>query len=102
LTRDDDTDRDPDIVLVILQLVKQAAPTFPEEKVREIVQQVREQYGGRRLHIHKRSRHLTAAEREQVVQAAMAGVPDAEILTKHRISLRTLDRAVKGGGRRFG
>lgn len=93
-----------DIVALIVR--EFLAAGVPAAVAQAIEQRARDEYGGRALHIYKRRRHLTAAEREEVFAAAIAGVPDAEILTKHRISLRTLDRAVKkgggGGGRRFG
>lgn len=64
----DDGERDVDIVLVILDLVRKSAPTVTPDQTRDIEQAVRAQYGGMRARIAKRKTHKTQEQREQVAQ----------------------------------
>lgn len=94
----DDQDRDPDIVLVILQLVLQAAPSFPPEKAREIELQVRQQYGGVRTRIAKRKKHPSPEDRRRIFEQALTDAPTDQITDANGISRRTLYRYLKRGG----
>lgn len=98
MTPPDAFDRDPDIVLVILEMVRQAEPAFSPEKAREIEDQVRAQYGGIRTRIPKRKKHPTPEQRERVFQQALTTAPTQEIVESNGISRRTLYRYLKRGG----
>lgn len=90
-------DRDPDIVLVILEMVRQAEPAFTPEKAREIEDQVRAQYGGIRTRIPKRKKHPTPAQRAKVFTEALTDVSNERILEENGISRRSLYRYLKRG-----
>lgn len=94
----DGTDPDPDIVLVILEMVRQAEPAFSPEKAREIEDQVRAQYGGIRTRIPKRKKHPTPELRAKVFQEALTTVSTESIVEGNGISRRTLYRYLKRGG----
>jgi DNA invertase Pin-like site-specific DNA recombinase len=98
LSRSDNTDREPDIVLVILQLVLQRSPNFPPEQIREIEQLVREQYGGVRTRIAKRKKHPTAEQRRKIFQEALTDASTEQIVTSNGINRATLYRYLKRGG----
>lgn len=98
MTRSDSLDREPDIVLVILQLVLQAEPTFPPEKARAIEQQVREQYGGIRTRIPKRKKHPTPEQRRKIFSEALSDASTDAITAENGIHRATLYRYLKRGG----
>lgn len=90
MARPENTDRDPDIVLVLLNFVRVAEPSFPEEKLAVIEQQMREQYGGLRTRIPKRKKHPTSEHRRKIFMEALTDAPTEEILERHRVSRRSL------------
>ena len=102
MTVPDSTDRDVDIVLVILDLVRKAAPTVTPEQSRDIEQAVRVKYGGLRARIAKRKSHKTPEQREQVVKDALAvsqaNVPTDQIADAAGIHRSTLYRLLKRRG----
>ncbi|KQT10975.1 hypothetical protein [Ramlibacter sp. Leaf400] len=93
-----DSEREPDIVLVILQMVQQEVPALSAETARAIELQVRDQYGGLRTRIAKRKKHPTPELRAKVFQEALTATPDAELTASYGISRRTLYRYLKRGG----
>ena len=97
--REENHDRDLDIVLAILQLV----PELPPERALEIEHTVRAQYGGLRTRIAKRKKHPTPEERARVINQALdpsqADVPTDQIAESNGISRRTLYRYLKRGAR---
>lgn len=94
---DDGDEAQDDIVLVILKRV--IALGFSPSLAAQIESEARIAYGGRRVRIPKRGKHLTAQEREALFQDGLSNMPTEEILHKHRISRRTLERQMKRGGR---
>lgn len=100
MTRGDNTDREPDIVQIILQLVQLAVPSFSADKAREIEQQVREQYGGLRTRIPKRKKHPTPEQRRRIFQAALADAESStdDLSKANGIGRATLYRYLKRGG----
>lgn len=94
-------DRDVDIVLVILDLVRKTAPAVTHEQSRDIEQAVRVKYGGIRVRIAKRKTHKTPEQREQIVTSALseslANVSTDKIAESNGISRRTLYRLLKRG-----
>lgn len=101
MTSPDITDRDVDIVLAILELVRKTAPAVTSEQARDIEQAVRTKYGGQRARIAKRKTHKTPEQREQIVQEALhasqATVPTDKIAESNGISRRSLYRYLKKG-----
>lgn len=69
---DNNTDREIDIVLAILDLVRATAPNITPEQTKDIEIAVRLKYGGLRARIAKRKKHLTPDDREKVVREALA------------------------------
>lgn len=102
MSREDNHDRELDIVLVILDLVAVAAPGLTPDKVRAIEQSVREKYGGVRARIAKRGKHPTPEQREKVASEALAesnaAVPTDRIAEANGIHRSTLYRYLKRRG----
>lgn len=90
---------EPDIVTIMLRRVIAMAPGFSAALASQIEQQVRAEYGGKRLHINKRGKHLTPEQRQALFQDGLTGMSTAEITVKHKISRATLYRQMKKGGR---
>jgi DNA invertase Pin-like site-specific DNA recombinase len=88
-----------DIVVIILRRVVALAPDFNRAIAGQIEAEVRAAYGGQRVRIPKRGKHLTAEERQALFQDGLSGMSTEEIMRKHRISRRTLERQMKRGGR---
>lgn len=99
MSRQDDAERDVDIVLVVLNLVADATPDLTVEKRREIEQAVRLRYGGLRARIAKRKQHPTPEQRAKVVVEALAqgnaAVSTDVIADSNGISRSTLYRYLK-------
>lgn len=95
MARPENTDREPDIVLVLLNFVRVAEPSFPEDKLAAIEQQMREQYGGLRTRIPKRKKHPTSEQRRKIFLEALTDAPTEEIVSRYGISPRTLRRYIK-------
>lgn len=92
-----DADRDPDIVLVILQLVRLANPAVTLEQAQAIEQQVRAEYGGVRTRIAKRKKHPTGEQRAKIFSQALTDAPNDQILKENGISRRSLYYYLKRG-----
>ena len=90
---------EPDIVSIMLQRVIAMAPGFSAALALQIEQQLRAEYGGLRVRIPKRGKYLTPDQRQAVFQDGLSNMTSKEITTKHKISLRTLERQMKKGGR---
>ena len=91
---------EPDIVTAILQRVCALAPSFSAEQARQVEQQVRADYGGRRVFVPKGMKHLTPEQRQALYTDGLTAMPTEEITKKYKISRATLYRAMKNG--RFG
>lgn len=89
---------EPDIVLVVLQRVLAQVPDIGEAVIRQVEAEVRAEFGGLRVRIPKRKKHLTADQRAAVVRDAMTPASDAEVTGRHGISRASLYRYVKRGG----
>lgn len=92
-------DLEPDIVSIMLQRVIAMAPGFSAALASQIEQQLRAEYGGKRLHINKRGKRLTPEQRQAVFQDGLSSMSTTEITEKHKISRATLYRQMKKGGR---
>lgn len=95
----DDPEREPDIVLEILNRARQAAPELTDDKLRQIEESVRADFGGIRFRVAKRKKHLSREERLKVFEVAITtNTPNEEITRTSGISRRTLYRLIKRGG----
>jgi len=94
-------DTDPDVVAYTLQMVVSMAPQFSAALARQIEEQVKSKYGGRRYFLPKGAKRLTPQERLQVYQDGLTTMPDEDILKKHQISKTTLWRVMKTGPSRL-
>lgn len=90
---------DPDIVRVILERVAILLPESDRAKLGELEQQVRTEYGGLRVRIPKRGKHLTDDERRRVVDMAMQNTTDTNdvVAREAGVSRRTWYRMIKQG-----
>jgi DNA invertase Pin-like site-specific DNA recombinase len=98
MTHAENLDPEPDILLVILQLVRLADPQFTPENALAVEQQVRTQYGGVRTRIPKRKKHPSPEQRRKIFQEALTDAPTEAILEGNGISRRTLYNYLKRGG----
>jgi DNA invertase Pin-like site-specific DNA recombinase len=88
-------DPDPDIVEVILLACQ--AEGLDADVAHLIEAKIRAEYGGLRVRIPKRKKHLTAAARAEVFADGVSSMPTEEIVAKHKISRASLYRLLKGG-----
>lgn len=93
-----DPQEDADIVVVILRMVVALVPSA-DAIADQVEAKVRAAYGGQRVRIPKRGKHLSGVERDAVFQEGLTSMSTEEILRKHKISRRTLERQMKRGGR---
>lgn len=90
---------DCDIVVVVLRRVRTLAPGLDPRLLSQIESEVRAAYGGLRVRIPKRGKHLSVDEREAVFQDGLTTQATEDILRKHKISRATLYRQMKRGSR---
>jgi AcrR family transcriptional regulator len=89
------TDPEPDIVAAILAVCKERG--LDAEVALDIEVHIRSEYGGLRVRIPKRKKHLTPDERALVVADGVTSMSTDEITAKHRVSRATLYRLMKRG-----
>jgi azurin len=85
-----------DIVEVILRACLDAG--MAQEAALRIEGNIRIQFGGQRVRIPKKQKHLTPELRQAVFQDGLTSVPDSVITAKYKISRATLHRLMKTGG----
>lgn len=99
---DSAADIEPDIVALIIARVIALVPGgLAPDVVQSVEVSIRQQYGGLRVRIPKRRKHLTAAEREELFRDGLSALSSEEIQQKHKISRATLFRQMKRGPGRF-
>jgi DNA invertase Pin-like site-specific DNA recombinase len=91
----DNHDPEPDIVEIILRACQ--AGGLDADAAQQIEHTIRATYGGLRVRIPKRKKHLTPEQRQQVYQAGLSNAPNEEITNKYRIDRATLYRLMKRG-----
>lgn len=94
MTRPENTDREVDIVLLILEVVASTTTLAPEQ-ARDIEQAVRAKYGGLRARIAKRKQHPSPEQRAKVINdfvAKSTDIPPEQVADSNGISRRTLYR----------
>lgn len=92
----DESDREPDIVLTILASVKTRVQITREQE-KEIEREIRAAYGGLRVRIAKRGKHLDPDQRRHVYQQGLTSASNREIQAENGISRATLYRLMKRG-----
>jgi hypothetical protein len=98
LTTGPDSDREPDIVLEILERVRRVVPALTEDQVREVEQAVRADYGGMRFRVAKRKKHPSPEQRRRIFQLALTDTSTEQLTQDTGISRRTMYRYLKRGG----
>lgn len=103
---DEDLDRQEargsdDIILAILRRLVALVPGS-SAVAGQIEVEMRTLYGGLRMRIPKRGKHLTAEQRAALFKDGLTDMPTGAILEKHKISRRTMERQMKRGAGRFG
>ncbi|KRB73453.1 hypothetical protein [Noviherbaspirillum sp. Root189] len=89
-------DCEADIVEIIIKLAQ--AEGLTDAAALQIEQAVRTQYGGLRVRIPKKKKHLTPEQRQQVYRDGLSNKATTEITSKHGIDRATLYRIMKRGG----
>lgn len=101
MTRAENTDRELDIVLALIAVVRSVMPDMTPLQAAEIEQRSRAQYQGQRFRVAKRGKHPTTEQRKKVVREALAqanaDVPTAQLAESNGISQRSLYRYLKRG-----
>ncbi len=86
-------------MLEVLQRVRALVPQhFNAELAQQVEAEVRAQYGGLRVRIPKRKKHLSHEERQAVYRQGLADVPERDITAHGGIHRATLYRLMKRGG----
>jgi hypothetical protein len=88
-------DPDPDIVEVILRACQ--AEGLDANTAHLIEAKIRAEYGGLRVRIPKRKKHLTRVERAEAFADGVTDMPTEEVTAKHGISRASLYRLMKKG-----
>ena len=91
-------DPEPDLLLVVIQRVRQLAPGLTDAQALQVESAVRAELGGLRVRIPKRGKHASAEKRKAIFQEAMGSASDSEITERHGIGRATLYRYMKRGG----
>lgn len=88
-------DAEPDIVEVILLACK--AEGLDPEAAHRIERTMRDSYGGQRVRIPKKKKHLTPEQRAAMIRDGMSNMSTEEVTEKWKIDRATLYRALKRG-----
>lgn len=89
------TDPEPDIVEVIMLACR--AEGLDAGVAHIIETRIREEYGGLRVRIPKRAKHVRTTERQQIVADGLTDMTNEEVTGKYGISRATLYRLMKRG-----
>lgn len=89
-------DAEPDIIDIIMLACK--AGGLAAEAAHQIESTIRAEYGGVRVRIPKRRKHLTSVQRQQAYQDGLTNMTTEEITAKHKIGRSALYALMKRGG----
>jgi transposase-like protein len=99
LTESRHLDPEPDLLQVVIQIVRATAPAITDEQAQAIEAQARAELGGQRVRIAKRRKHPTEEQRAAITREALSTpVTDQELVQRHGIHRATLYRYIKRGG----
>ncbi len=87
-------DPEPDIVDIIL--LECRARGLDAQTAELIESRIRAEYGGQRMRIPKRNKHLTLEQRAEIRREGLSNLPTDEITAKFKIGRATLYRIMKG------
>jgi len=95
-------DPEPDIVLVVLQRLCHYLPgAIPPDLLTQVEGEIKTQYGGQRVRIPKRRKHLTPQERAHVYTQGLTAATDQQIQADTGASRATIYRIMKTGPSRL-
>ena len=86
---------DPDIVRELMLHLQAALPDLDEARAGQIERDLRLRFGGLRVRIPKRGKHLRGEERDRAYSDGASSMQTGEVTRKHRISQATLYRILK-------
>ena len=86
-------DPEPDILELIMRACE--AEGLDHDAARLIEAKMREEYGGLRVRIPKRAKHIRSEERKKIFADGLTNMTDDEVTGKHGISRATLWRRMK-------
>jgi Mor family transcriptional regulator len=92
------TDKDPDLLAEVLTVLCQKMPGLEPAIVNDLEAQIRRDFGGRRVYLPKRRKHLDHLQQQALYEDGLSNVSTEQITVKHKISRATLYRHMK----RFG
>lgn len=84
-----------DIVEFMLNLMR--AEGLDADSAHQIEHVTRQQFGGLRVHIPKKKKHLTPEQRQQAYQDGLTNMPTDEIMSKYKIGRSALYVLMKRG-----
>lgn len=88
-------DAEPDIIDIIMLACK--AGGLAADTALQIEDDIRAEYGGVRVRIPKRRKHLTPVQRQHAYQDGLTSMTTAEITAKHKIGRSALYALMKRG-----
>ena len=98
----DSEEREPDIVLVVLQRMRHYLPSaITTELLTQIEGEIKTQYGGQRVRIPKRRKHLSPQDKAAVYAQGLTKATDQQIQTDTGVSRATIYRIMKSGPSRL-
>lgn len=93
---------EPDIVLAVLQRLRHHLPAaFSLELLAQVESEIKTQYGGQRVRIPKRRKHLSPQDRAAVYTKGLTGATDQQIQSETGASRATIYRIMKTGPSRL-
>lgn len=97
----DNLDADPDVIAYTLQVARALLPAISDAQAKQIEDDVKGKYGGRRFYIPKGAKRLTPQQRAALYKDGLTATPTEAIVEKHGVSRATIYRLMKDGGGRF-
>lgn len=89
------SDKEPDILLELIEVLRQKAPNLTASVLLEVETQIRRDFGGQRVYLPKRRKHLDHVQQQQLYQDGLSNATNEQITAKHKISRATLYRHMK-------
>ncbi len=88
---------EPDIVLGFIACAKNVLKNISQAQISEIETLIRSTYGGQKIRVPKRRRHMTKDERSRLMEDALSSVSDQHLTEQYKITQRSLYRQIKRG-----
>lgn len=84
-------------MLAILTRCRASMPGLTEQMAGDIEREIRERFGGRRIYVAGRKKHMNTAQRSRAYEDAVSNAPLDEVLERNGVSRATLYRLLKRG-----